>query len=830
MTRIRFRTLGLALIATAATLSMAQAAPRRLATEVGGEVAPGTVWRLAQSPFATTAAVTVPPGVTLTVEAGVVVRLGAAHDIVVAGALRAVGSEASPIRFERVPDGMHWGTVTLAAGSGPTEIAHAVLEGGGARRRPLLAIATDAALIRDTLFTRSQGLGVEVRDGASPALRGCTFDQASDGSANPPAALRLLGPSDAVITDNYFQSNFQAVNWQADANPTFTGNRFDYNGLNGVVVGDTVRRSVRWPNLGPRDWAYYLLGTGVTVAPTGTLTIDPGSTVRMFTGAGIRVDGTLRARGTATAKILFTTQSQDPKPGQWPEISFMGTSVGHDAQTDQGSVLEHAVLEYGGSSTGRALFIRDSSPRVANTVVRYSGARGIVVTGSQAQPTLVGLLIAHNRADPDGVGLTVSVGAAPDVSFTILRENHVGLRTESDPGGRYGPHNRFDRNLMFGAINADSNTCINAAGNDWSAPNGPQDLSAQPDACGLAENMGDGDMVSDDINYLPFEGQLPIPALRQPSCGSTSDTRPLIAGLAPPRSEVVVYDNQRELGRVRTDEGQEGIGRYAFTPPPLAPGSHVLQVQTVDGELASAVSDPVDVYVDPELWVDPAHILVRYDLDGTRYVQPYFHYVGDRGCRALRDDNGWQVRPHPGAPLTLEARIACPGGEAPAAALAYRGETLPMSAVGDDRQAVTFDMAAGGAFDVRATCAGTERAFRLGNIVTEYEGFVYDAVRGVLERVRGARITLLQYDPDINNFAVWRGAEFFGQTNPQIAGPAGWYGFYPPPGRYRVLVDAEGYHRFISSDVTVLEQPVMLTIALQPKSASVYLPVARVRR
>jgi hypothetical protein len=805
------------------------AAPARPNTEVGGALAGDTVWTQAMSPVETTETVLVPAGVTLAIEPGVVVRLGPSHELQVAGALQAVGSPEQPIRFEASSDTLHWGTVLLAEGSGPSEIAHAEFSGGGSRRREMLGVATDDAVVRVARFTRSQGVGLEIKAGASPTITGSTFDQTTDGSANPPAALRILGPSDATIVDNFFQSNYQAVNWQADANPTFVGNRFDYNGLDGVVVRDTAHRPVTWANLGPREWAYYLQGAGVTVGVSGTLSIEPGVTVKMFTGAGLRVDGTLAARGTTTAKILFTTQSAEPKPGQWQEIAFGPDSADYDPETGGGSVIEHAIIEYGGSSTGRSLFIRDSSPRIANTILRHSGSRGVHVTGETASPSLVGVRIEHSRHATDGVGLLAAFGATPQVAFSTLRDNVVGLRLETGATGRIGPHNGFELNTLYGAQNADVEHCVDASGNDWGAASGPSDLSSLQDACGLAENLGDGDEVTDSVNYLPFEGTMPIPIVDAPSCGTTIDRRPTLQGIAPASAEVVVYDNQLEIGRVETDEGQDGVAAFQFTTPDLEPGSHVLQVQAASGELASGLSSPLELYVDPDLWIDPEYVTASVEVEGARFVQGYFHYVGEEGCLALRDDHGWQVRQHPGSPVELAARLVCPGGATPVAAVAYLGAEHAMADRGDAVHAATFEIGPGGPFDVLVTCGGRTRSFALGTISIEYDGVVYDAARGILERVEGAEVTLLEYVPAINNFAVWNGGSFFGQTNPQRATASGWYAFYPPPGRYRVRVDAEGYDRYLSTDVDVTEQPVVLNIGLSPRADRLYLPALRKR-
>src|SRR2546422_9461198 len=68
------------------------------ATSVSGPITTDTVWSLAQSPFDVTSDVTVNSGATLTLEAGVAVRLGPGTNLIVnAGALRAIGTSAQPI-------------------------------------------------------------------------------------------------------------------------------------------------------------------------------------------------------------------------------------------------------------------------------------------------------------------------------------------------------------------------------------------------------------------------------------------------------------------------------------------------------------------------------------------------------------------------------------------------------------------------------------------------------------------------------------------------------------------------------------------------------------
>lgn len=84
-------------------------------------------------------------------------------------------------------------------------------------------------------------------------------------------------------------------------------------------------------------WSGEVLIDGIlTVAPGTTLEIRPGTTVR-FTffdsnndGMGeheIFIQGVLRAIGTATAPILFSSEEDSPAPGAWGAINLMASEV-----------------------------------------------------------------------------------------------------------------------------------------------------------------------------------------------------------------------------------------------------------------------------------------------------------------------------------------------------------------------------------------------------------------------------------------------------------------------------------------------------------------------
>lgn len=84
------------------------------------------------------------------------------------------------------------------------------------------------------------------------------------------------------------------------------------------------------------------------VEPGVKLTIEPGTTVRFMPGkldeeglaeSGLVVKGTIVANGRPGARILFTSGSESPKPGDWGEIKLLASP---------GSSFKDCDFRYGG--------------------------------------------------------------------------------------------------------------------------------------------------------------------------------------------------------------------------------------------------------------------------------------------------------------------------------------------------------------------------------------------------------------------------------------------------------------------------------------------------
>ena len=102
-------------------------------TVAGGTLAVNTAWLAASGPYRITGSLTIPAGVTLTIQAGTTVYLDSAVNLTIAsgGRLVAEGTDTQRITFSRVPGtSTSWGGITINGGAGTpeTRLTYAHLE------------------------------------------------------------------------------------------------------------------------------------------------------------------------------------------------------------------------------------------------------------------------------------------------------------------------------------------------------------------------------------------------------------------------------------------------------------------------------------------------------------------------------------------------------------------------------------------------------------------------------------------------------------------------------------------------------------------------------
>lgn len=148
---------------------------------VGGTLAANTTWRASDGPFAINNHMTIPAGVTLTVEAGATVFLAANVNLTIenGGRLLAQGTELAPIRIGRVPGGAAWGGITMNGGPGSPEsvISYAHIEGNN---NTAIEVADGTALLDHLTFGTTTRQYISV-DRASFVISDCVFPRPTAG-------------------------------------------------------------------------------------------------------------------------------------------------------------------------------------------------------------------------------------------------------------------------------------------------------------------------------------------------------------------------------------------------------------------------------------------------------------------------------------------------------------------------------------------------------------------------------------------------------------------------------------------------------------------------
>jgi uncharacterized repeat protein (TIGR01451 family) len=241
---------------------------------------------------------------------------------------------------------------------------------------------------------------------------------------------------------------------QADLHsfPALTNNTIGDNRFNGLAIKDsshTLDIDATW-NI--TDTVYYIPdGNSFTIALGNTLTVAPGVIVKFDTAESIFVSGALRVLGTAEDPVYFTSYRDDTiggdtngdgastgSRGDWRRIQF------NDTSDDASSLIEYAIIRYGGRDNYGAITLDGASPAIRRTELRESYYAGIRATSST--PAL----------------------ACNDVF----------------------------NNGSYGIYNATTDTIVNAANHWWGTPSGPYHSVTNP--------SGVGNAVSDGVEYVPW--------------------------------------------------------------------------------------------------------------------------------------------------------------------------------------------------------------------------------------------------------------------------------------------------------------------------------------
>jgi hypothetical protein len=286
----------------------------------------------------------------LIIQPGVQVYAWPGNDALdVQGVVLAEGTNIQPITFNPVDPGLGWSGISVLGLEELRNAAvifdHVLIDKGGYTGGSCdLYVEYGQATVSYSQFENSQGSGVCIDHGATLIMTNTQLNN------NQGYAMDVIDAGDQFTLGGLSAS----------------GNLYDSIG----IQGGTMTGVHFWTGSGINT--YDLHYGYVTIAPTGTLNIDPGVTVLFGVTRDITVHGTLTAIGTPSDPILFTGET--PTPGLWAGLTFEGTPESHAK-----GILSYATLEYGGYGGSAMVSIQNADVTFTHCILRYCSSDAIRV-------------------------------------------------------------------------------------------------------------------------------------------------------------------------------------------------------------------------------------------------------------------------------------------------------------------------------------------------------------------------------------------------------------------------------------------------------------------
>lgn len=390
---------------------------------VSGVVEQNTVWPASLSPIKVVGNLTVKKGVTLFIEPGTQVRMGAGVLFTVEGTLVAEGKKDAKIVFTAdsdEPKPGHWRGIRFVKDATGSLGGCTVEYAGNYEQITIFCEGANVKLF-DSVIARGAGNGIHVRNGAKVEISGCAFVECS----GTPVAAEDVNALPALGENSYEKNGAQQI-W---------------------LKGGTISTGQSLP----AQAVPYQVAESITIEKDGKLSVAAGAVLKFAAGVQLIVaeKGALDAAGTKEQPVILTALTDDaaggdtngdgdktkPAPDFWRNIVFKKGSA---------ASLENCVIRYGGYYDRKMIWIQESSPRFAGCEISDCSGSGIAVAAG-AGPTIEGCTLTRNGCpvrldDINCTPLFKSNAISGNASDSIWIETGNGLTgalTLADPGVPY---------------------------------------------------------------------------------------------------------------------------------------------------------------------------------------------------------------------------------------------------------------------------------------------------------------------------------------------------------------------------------------------------------
>jgi len=165
-----------------------------------------------------------------------------------------------------------------------------------------------------------------------------------------------------------------------DTDSDYSGNGIDSIKVVSTTADDTVSTTQTWQALNvPYSVGNINIGSLAQNASETILTIMPGTILKFRPNSRFTItrNGTIIAKGSAAANILFTADNANPLTGYWDGVTF------YDSNTN--NIFDYVTVEYGGGNNNNAniyLFNLSVTFSMSNSISRFSSGYGLRVIQS----------------------------------------------------------------------------------------------------------------------------------------------------------------------------------------------------------------------------------------------------------------------------------------------------------------------------------------------------------------------------------------------------------------------------------------------------------------